>query len=726
MMHSPSGWNTWDFRGPNRFVWLEHGHVRLTVVAAVWDEHIKPDDPRRRRGGTLTDTLRWQDVVRLGRHALLGLPAEMEFATQRGRYALEAANHADTLVLRVVPRQTAGQRIVFLLPVPADAPVEADGPAAGWFGGFRITLEGAAWPHDYFLNLDVPYAVGDPDAPAMIRISPDERKQAPACPPRRAVATAPPADAADRSAGQGSGNLAGTGALAEAPRAMLDVLAWNTLYDARRRLVVSPVSRDWCADWRGPIVFCWDTFFAGLMAAVESPALARHNFETALASVDTLGFVPNYVMAHGAASLDRSMPPLGAWAIWKTQAATPDCAWLAEIYPRLRRWHAFWFARRDGNGDGLLSWGSDPEPIYEFPDLLPYNPTLRHSAKAACWEAGLDNSPMYDDVPFNPDTHTLELDDVGLSSYYAMDCEALASIAETLGQPREAAAFRRERETIGRRINERLWDETAGIYCNRHWDGRFSRRWSPTSFFPLAAGIAPPERAERLVADHLLNPEEFWGEFVIPSISRRDPAFGDNDYWRGRIWGPFNLLVAEGLRRYRCDAAAAVLARKSLDLFLRNWRSDGGVYENYNAQTGVGGDVWNADRFYHWGGLLALVAIQELIDVEPDGRLRIGSAEFPDAAIRGFSLGGSRWDIELDDGVRAWRDGRPVLQCSTRAVIRLPLATAADRAVQIGTSRSGRLTIHEAPCACDRAVLPGGAMLTGTTSPTGVTFTWSV
>jgi len=44
--------------------------------------------------------------------------------------------------------------------------------------------------------------------------------------------------------------------------------------------------------------------------------------------------------------------------------------------------------------------------------------------------------------------------------------------------------------------------------------------------------------------------DEFWGEFVIPSIARNDPAFKDQQYWRGRIWGPMNYLVYLGLRNY--------------------------------------------------------------------------------------------------------------------------------------------------------------------------------
>jgi hypothetical protein len=409
------------------------------------------------------------------------------------------------------------------------------------------------------------------------------------------------------------------------------------------------------------------------------------------------------------------MPPLGSYMIWKTQAAAPDRKWLRRIYPRLAKWHQFWFRRRDGNGDGLLEWGSDPTPAYEFPQLRADNPALQHSAKCAMYESGLDNSPMYDGVPFNPQTSTLELADVGLNSYYAMDCDSLAHIAEWLGNKRHAAKYRAEYERMKQRINERLWDDANGIYANRHWRApgedstlrvphsalpahdSLSPRWSPTSFLPLTAGIAPPDRAERVVRGHLLNEREFWGEFVIPSISRSDPAFPDTDYWRGRIWGPFNFLVAEGLRRYRFDDAAAQLAGKSLDLFMRNWRADGGVYENYNAVTGAGGDVWNAARLYHWGGLMAFVAMQELIDVEPCGFLRIGSVGFPDAGLKNMRIGDELYDVELGDGLRATKNGRPFLECEVRAIVRIPLGGLrnADAPIEISASQPGRLTLFD-------------------------------
>lgn len=65
-----------------------------------------------------------------------------------------------------------------------------------------------------------------------------------------------------------------------------------------------------------------------------------------------------------------------------------------------------------------------------------------------------------------------------------------------------------------------------------------------------------------MVDDHLLDPQEFYGDYRLPSISRDDPAFADNSYWRGRIWAPMNFLVYCGLKNYDLPDAAALVAEK--------------------------------------------------------------------------------------------------------------------------------------------------------------------
>ncbi len=141
--------------------------------------------------------------------------------------------------------------------------------------------------------------------------------------------------------------------------------------------------------------------------------------------------------------------------------------------------------------------------------------------------------------------------------------------------------------------------------------GEKSRRLSPTNFYPLLAKAATAEQARTMIERHLKNPQEFWGEYVIPAIARDDPGFKDQQYWRGRIWGPMNYLVYSGLRNYEDAAVRKDFADRSYALFAKEWTEKRHVHENYNAVTGTGDDVTSSDRFYHWGALLGYVEWME-------------------------------------------------------------------------------------------------------------------
>ncbi len=159
---------------------------------------------------------------------------------------------------------------------------------------------------------------------------------------------------------------------------------------------------------------------------------------------------------------------------------------------------------------------------------------------------------------------------------------------------------------------ETLWNPETGIYENRDAvTGRFSHRISPTNLYSLYSSRVTAERKRSMAEKYLLNPEELGGEYMLPSISRSDPAYPDQDYWRGRIWAPMNYLVYEALTEAGMKPETAALAESSRRLLLKEWEERGHVHENYNGTTGEGCDVPNSNNFYHWGGLLGYIAVRE-------------------------------------------------------------------------------------------------------------------
>jgi hypothetical protein len=398
------------------------------------------------------------------------------------------------------------------------------------------------------------------------------------------------------------------GNLKDTYKAIHNVIGWNVIYDAFNDRVIYPVSRIWNDNFGGQyVLFDWDTYFGAWMASMESKELAYANAVEITKHITPSGFIPNFAGSYGNASFDRSQPPVGSLVFIELYKKYKD-KWLLEyVFDDLLSWNRWWPKNRDLNG--LLCWGSDPVLPPQKGDYAAYK------WQGAAYESGLDNSPMFDNVPFNEQTHLLELADVGLMGLYIMDCDNLAEIASILGKVQDAQELK-ERGNYYRKNLSQLWDERAGIYKNKRTDtGEFSSRLSPTNFYPLLAKAPSQAQAERMVKEHLLNPDEFYGEWMIPSIARNDPAFKDQDYWRGRIWGPMNFLVYLGLKNYDLPEARKMLAEKSNRLMMENVNLNGYIYENYNAITGNVIDPAEGkrmgDNYYHWGALLGFIELME-------------------------------------------------------------------------------------------------------------------
>ena len=397
--------------------------------------------------------------------------------------------------------------------------------------------------------------------------------------------------------------------------AMESALMWDTIYDAKHDRVVSPVSRLWSISSGGYVLFCWDNFFAGFMASLGCKELAYANLREILNEQTADGFIPNFAYATGQVSADRSQPPVGSAMLLETYRIHREKWLIAEMYDGLLRWNR-WFAEHRMNPSGALCWGSEEIPVlygnrWESEGV--------HDTYGAALESGLDNSPMYDDVPFNKATHRLELEDAGLTGLYILDCRSLIELARVIG--READIPELQQRMDAARVGlEGLWDEDFGFYCNRRTDtGAFSHRISPTNFYALFSPDVTPERQLRIAA-HYFNPEEFYGEWMLPSIARNDPAFPDQNYWRGRIWAPLNFLTYLALTRTELSDVRRDLAEKSARLFMKEWTEHRHVHENYCANTGEGCNSGNSDKFYHWGALLCVIAMAESGYIEGFGQ----------------------------------------------------------------------------------------------------------
>ena len=368
-------------------------------------------------------------------------------------------------------------------------------------------------------------------------------------------------------------------------------------------------------DWT---VFGWDTFFNALLLATVSGELAWSTLLAGVESRYTNGNVPNW-RGRSSGTPDRSQPPIGSFAALRLHRAHPDPAALATAYRGLLDWCDWWVAdkggrpRREGLTPGLLAWGSDTD-LVPGPDHVPPWERGADGHRRAAWESGQDDLPLWEEAEWDPERQVLAMSAVDLCAYRALDLECLSRIARILGHDAAARRLERDRRRLVATMNRVLWCERAGLYLDELPSGP-STRVAASNFLPLVAGVPSPRRARRMI-ETLRDPRRFWGDHVLPTISRDDPAFADQQYWRGSIWPPMNYLVLQGLRRYGFDDLARELAWKGARMFLADRRRTGLCRENFDARTGRG----CGRRFQSWAPLFALGALEELHEGTPAPR----------------------------------------------------------------------------------------------------------
>ena len=519
-----------------------------------------------------------------------------------------------------------------------------------------------------------------------------------------------------------------TGHHAGALDAIRDVMAWNTVWDEVNARPYTSISRNWNQSKFGGFgIWLNDQHYAALMSAILDPEVGRENLAATLASATPQGNFACLVTANDAWS-DRTQLPIASFLIWTMFLRSGSRPFLRLMADSLRRNHDWWWANRDPGARGLVSYGTSDvgQGLYKGTSFGARN------------ESSMDNAPIHDEARYDPETRTLDCLDVGLNSLLALDAEMLSLILAEMGEVAAARAYAGRAAATRALIRDELWDSVRGVFANRLWSGAFVRSLGPTSFYPLVAGVPTPEQTRLLLA-HMVDPKTFGGDPVLPGVTRDDPAFPDNSYWRGRIWPPLNYWVWQGLRRAGRRTEASALAERSLALFAAAW-GRGLCPENYNAVTGEPLDQPDTDGFYGWGALMPLMALGEIADVSPwlgwevtnaGQDLALGPIESPIGAVT----------VAVSSGVLSIRRGEAtMLQTDLRGGLSnlrfepgrvsftLSERPGSGAYVRLPEVRGGVLLAHEGGRPLDATAGPDGIAVTGfaaSTAGTTVEIVWS-
>lgn len=313
-------------------------------------------------------------------------------------------------------------------------------------------------------------------------------------------------------------------------------------------------------------MWLWDSMFHAMTFAQYDPQMAKESLLAVLQAQREDGFIPHMMKSKTVTSA-ITQPQVVAWAALTVYRATKDLDFLAACADKIAAFELWFLQNRDLNGNGLLEWKTDYSNV-----------------RCRCDESGMDNSPRFDT--------TETLDAIDCSCFMVHDCRCLAEIYRMLEREPEAARFQKIADDMGQRINDLLWDEEIGAYCDRTLSGKLTHVLSVCSFLPLFAGVCTPERAARLVA-HLHNETTFGTPLPVASISRDHPDYGA-DMWRGCVWLNFNYFILLGLRRYGYADEAQRLLERTLQSVNRWFRETGNVFEFYDAEDETA--PWHLNR----------------------------------------------------------------------------------------------------------------------------------
>lgn len=359
-----------------------------------------------------------------------------------------------------------------------------------------------------------------------------------------------------------------------------------------------------------PFQWFWDSAFHAIALLHVDPELAKQELRCLMQGAQPDGFIAHMLLwereAHAHWLKEEYsirlahpyftatiQPPVVARAVERIFEVTGDQAFVREMLPPVVRFFD-WLARvRDPDNDGLVSIiqpdesGLDASPKYDKSMGVPYDPptdtlpALRRSMQrlfTAYKDAAPETEPLLGVFLF---------EDVMVNSIYADGLRALAKLSRAVGAP-DADRFERESKRTLDALMKKCWDQEAGLF----WDlsgatEEQARLLTFTSLFPLILPDLDTGVAKRLVQEHLLNEEEFWLPYPVPSVAANDPTFDPTwqtkTTWRGPTWVNVNWYLYWGLRTHGFDGVASELARRTVAMQAR-----GGIREFYDPFTAKG------------------------------------------------------------------------------------------------------------------------------------------
>ncbi len=298
--------------------------------------------------------------------------------------------------------------------------------------------------------------------------------------------------------------------------------------------------------------------------------------------------------------MSTTSAPFFSWENWEIYKVSRDKEFLKDAYTSGSEYVKWIEQNRDMDHDGLFEWG--PYGIIENVRDW-YNVVFQVSKER---HLDVDKEDISD-----------ELEDLDLSLMVVKEMKSLAKMADALGDAEGMKKWTEKAGYTSGLINKYMWDDSTGFYYHvdkKNHSFKFLTRdlkhKEIIGLLALWAGVAPKERAERLV-EHLINPNEFWRKYGVPTLSADDQFYSPYvDYcckWNGPVWLLWDYLVIDGLNQYGDKKIADELSDKMTLAVVTQLKKNHNYWESYSPDN----DAMNSPSNYIWDSIMARVLIDK-------------------------------------------------------------------------------------------------------------------
>jgi putative isomerase len=332
------------------------------------------------------------------------------------------------------------------------------------------------------------------------------------------------------------------------------------------------MSKNWMTN-----VWSWDQCFNAMALSFKDPELAWDQYMLPIDNQGPQGAFPD-AFNDELLEWEFTKPPIQGWVLnWMLKhGMLIEREHLIQVYSSLSQWTRWHFLYRQDAYDGLLEY---------------YNGD----------DSGWDNSTAFvSGVP----VETPDLD-----AYLVVQMDTLSRIAKLLGKDHEATQWRVRSDNLLNLMINWLWKGNHFVAL-RSADHRPIESHSLELYLPLVLGDRLPPQIRKRLVEGLAHPGRFLTKNGFATEALASKYYTPDGYWRGPIWAPITMILAESL-----DSVGEHQLAHEIRVDFCSMAQRSGMSENFDAITGTG----LRDPAYTWTSSVYLILAHELLGNESIG-----------------------------------------------------------------------------------------------------------